>query len=233
LAPYGFAHLLAVGGFAAAMAALAAAVFLVGLGAALLVARSGAVFAAIGAEPATPGGSGPGFVAIWLAYGSGVFAGLMAIGHAAGIAVAAGLSGWKAIAVIAICNLVGSLLAGVLSDRDPQRRMLILLPLLGAAALLLLVFVPGLTLLGLGLVGFAYGGTIAAYPVAIATFFPGESGPRVYGRVFTAWGLAGLAAPWLAGRLFDASGSYGVALCSAALLGLCSAVTARRFLRRV
>jgi len=36
--------------------------------------------------------------------------------------------------------------------------------------------------------------------------------PRRYGRVFTAWGLGGILAPWLAGRLYDATGGYAAAL---------------------
>lgn len=51
------------------------------------------------------------------------------------------------------------------------------------------------------LVGFAYGGIIATYPAAIAILFPGEDGPLAYGRIFTAWGTAGLLAPWLAGQI--------------------------------
>ena len=148
------------------------------------------------------------------------------IGHAAGIATSVGFSGWIAAATIAACNLIGSLLSGWLSDRAPHRLILTALPLLSAAALLIMPLAPGLTLVLLGIVGFAYGGTIATYPAAIARRFPGEAGPRAYGRVFTAWGFAGLVAPWLAGQIYDLSGTYGLALWVAAALGLISAITA-------
>jgi hypothetical protein len=46
----------------------------------------------------------------------------------------------------------------------------------------------------------------------------------MYGLVFTAWGLAGLGAPWLAGVLFDAGGGYGPALIIAAGAALASAL---------
>ena len=39
--------------------------------------------------------------------------------------------------------------------------------------------------------------------------------PRRYGRVFTAWGLGGILAPWLAGRLYDATGGYAASVISA------------------
>jgi OFA family oxalate/formate antiporter-like MFS transporter len=166
--------------------------------------------------------------AIWLAYGSGVAAGLMAIGHAAGIALTAGFSGWKAAAAIAGCNLVGSLLSGWLSDRISHRRILMILPLLSAIALLTLSVLPRETIALLGFVGFAYGGTIATYPAAIARLFPGEDGPYAYGRIFTAWGVAGLLAPWLAGQIYDWGGSYTSALWVAAGHGILSAFVARK-----
>ncbi len=91
----------------------------------------------------------------------------------------------------------------------------------------LLALFPVATLVALGGVGFAYGGTIAAYPAAIAARFPGALGPKVYGMVFTAWGAAGLAAPWVAGRIFDATQGYAPALWIAAGLAVISALVAR------
>ncbi len=49
------------------------------------------------------------------------------------------------------------------------------------------------TLSLLGIVGFSYGAIIAIYLVAISNYF-GEQGPQAYGRVFIAWGFAGLLA---------------------------------------
>ena len=228
VAPYGFAAALAFGGFGLAMAALGTAVIAVGFGAAVLVARSGAQYSDTSAKRRASTLPWGRIAMIWVAYGSGVSAGLMAIGHAAGIAATSGFSGWIAAAVIAGCNLVGSLLSGWLSDRVPYRRILTTLPLLGAAALLALSVFPALTIPLLGVVGFAYGGTIATYPAAIAILFPGENGPLAYGRVFTAWGVAGLLAPWLAGQIYDWSGGYNPALWLAAGLGLVSAMVVRK-----
>lgn len=233
LAPYGFELALAFAGFVSAMMALGSVVVVVSIGSALVVARSGAQY--FRAKPELKDSILPWrrIATIWIAYGSGVAAGLMAIGHAAGIAATAGFSGWIAAAVIASCNLVGSLLSGWLSDRVPHRNMLTILPLLGAGALLLLMVFPGLTIILLGVIGFAYGGTIAIYPAAIAILYPGENGPRAYGRVFTAWGVAGLLAPWFAGQIYDWGGNYTPALLIAAGLGVTSAVTARRIVQRI
>ena len=238
LAPYGFEVALAVDGIFSAMMALGTAVFVVSIGAAILVAKSGAQYSVgrgpgADAEPPASASLPWGHITVlWIAYGSGVAAGLMAIGHASGIAAAVGFAGWIAAAAIAGCNLVGSLLSGWLSDRMSHRLILTTLPLVGAAALLVMPVAPGLTLVLLGVVGFAYGGTIATYPAVISLLFPGEAGPRVYGRVFTAWGFAGLVAPWFAGRIYDWGGSYTLALWVAAALGLASAITAFRILPR-
>jgi OFA family oxalate/formate antiporter-like MFS transporter len=107
------------------------------------------------------------------------------------------------------------------------------LPLLSAAALL------AMTLSGevlsvvalLSLVGFSYGSVIAVYPVAISNRF-GARGPEAYGRVFTAWGFAGLAGPWSAGWIFDWRGGYEPALLAAAGIAVLSALLAARIRSR-
>ena len=228
LAPFAFEMALALGGFRAAMIALASGVVGAGIAAALLVARTGLRYAQ--AAVATDRATLPIRVIapLWVAYGCGVAAGLMAIGHAAEIASASGRLGWVAVTAMAGCNLVGSLLSGSAADRIRHRQILVALPVIGAVALTGLAVMPGFAIPLLGAVGFAYGGTIAVYPAAIASLFPGDSGPRAYGRIFTAWGAAGLVAPWFAGMIHDWSGSYAPALWVAAGLGVLSAVVARR-----
>jgi len=167
----------------------------------------------------------------WLAYMFSVFAGLMAIGHAAGIALSKGaseqLSVWSAM-MIGVGSAGGGFLAGWLVDRWPLTRFLIGLPLISALSLLLLSLVrlPSLVVALLFLVGFAYGAIIAIYPVAISNYFV-EQGPKVYGRVFTAWGFAGLVAPWTAGLIYDTWSGYNPALIIASVTALLSALTVR------
>ena len=73
----------------------------------------------------------------------------------------------------------------------------------------------GLALALLAVIGACYGATISICPAIIAKRY-GDEGPAVYGRVFIAWGVAGLSGPWLAGALFDAQGDYALALWLAA-----------------
>lgn len=227
LSPYGFQRALEFGGFPSTMFSLAIMILATGIIAALLIYRSNARYAEAGAE-SNPGTLNSQHVTlIWISYGTAVFAGLMVIGHAASLAVAAGFTGWVAPASLAAFNLLGSLLSGWLVDRISKRLLLTILPLTGAMSLAALAVLPELTLALLCVVGFTYGGIIAAYPAAILQQFPAEAGPRAYGRVFTAWGAAGLLAPWAAGKIFDQTGTYEAALWIACLLSIVSALVTR------
>lgn len=231
VSPVCFEWALARGGFGAAMWGLAGALVLVSAGAAVAYGPARAQFPSRAQAPPSEARVLP----LWLVYGAGVLAGLMAIGHAAGIAQANApqAAAWLAPAVLAVCNLGGSLLGGRLVDSLAPRRLLSALPALSTAALLAVALLPGAwpVFLGLGAIGFAYGGIIAAYPAVIAKQVGPAASADVYGRVFTAWGSAGLAGPWLAGALFDATGGYLVALLLAALVAAASAFGAGRVLR--
>ncbi len=169
----------------------------------------------------------------WLAYMTSVFAGLMAIGHAIGIALTKGASyefATLAAITIGIGSALGGFIAGWLVDRWPAGRLLVSLPLVAALALMIIsaiqnaVIVVGL----LSLVGFSYGSIIVVYPVAIANYF-GARGSQVYGQVFTAWGFAGLMAPWTAGLIYDLHTNYALyalAMTIAAIVATLSALCA-------
>lgn len=170
-------------------------------------------------------------ITLWLGFFFGACAGLMALGHAAGIARAYGgalAPVALATALITGANGVGRLGAGWLADALPVRRILVAAPLLAAAALGALALVPdsALALAVLTATGLAYGAMAATYPASVAIYFGVARTATVYGRVFTAWGAAGLAAPGLGGYIFDMSGGYGVALALAAAAGLLSAAAA-------
>ena len=175
----------------------------------------------------------PKVMQFWFAYMSSVFSGLMAIGHAAGIVLWKGLDSGQATLgamMIGVGSALGGFLAGWLIDRWPVTRFLVGLPLLASAALLLISPASGgfAVIALLSIIGFSYGSIIAVYPVAISNYFA-EAGPRVYGQVFTAWGFAGLVAPWTAGLIFDWSGGYAQALVVAAVIAGLSALAAATF----
>lgn len=170
-------------------------------------------------------------ILLWLAYGSAVTAGLMAIGHATGIAQEGGVSVELILAapiVLAIFNMTGSFLGGWMADRFSTRLVMTVLPLVSAISLFSLSqFAVGSSILaGLAATGFVYGAIIAVYPTVINQRFGAVDGIKVYGKIFTAWGFAGLFGPWLAGRLYDQYTDYNTALLVAAAAGLLSAVIA-------
>ncbi len=232
LAPLPLWEALRAGGLTAGLVTMAAVVACAAPLGAFLFWRAGLTFQQ---EPRSGQGraaSDRGALALlWVGYGAGVAAGLAAIGHATGIARAGGATDIAlrvAPIAIAVANMTGGLLGGWLCDRLAPRRLLIALPILSALALGLLAsgLQAGALVAGLAAVGFAYGAIIAVYPAAIAQRFGALAGVRIYGRVFTAWGTAGLLAPWAAGLLFDLSSSYRPALICAALLALLSALAA-------
>ncbi|MEM1297786.1 MAG: MFS transporter [Pseudomonadota bacterium] len=230
LAPAAFLWALGIAGFEGAMGLLAGALVLAGLGAVLCL-RGRALNLPISTTdtPHTDVATSR-VVRLWVTYGAGVFAGLMIIGHAAEIARASGSTAllWIAPTALAVCNMGGSLIAGALADHVPGRLLQVGFVALAGLALVWLTMTGVATqVLGaIGVVGFCYGGIIAATPAIIAKAHGMAEGPRLYGRVFTAWGVAGLAGPWLAGLMFDRTGSYEAAIWTAAALSLMSALLA-------
>ena len=174
----------------------------------------------------------------WIAYGCAVLAGLMAIGHAAGIVQSLGgeykTAIWGAV-FIGIGSTIGGFFIGFVIHSRNMHIWLIRLPLLSALSLGLLTLTsnPIAAIAILSVIGFAYGAVISVYPFTISELFGNQSGPRVYGLVFTAWGFAGLAGPWLAGKLFDLYGQYSIALVLASSLAVVSCLVYFRISRKV
>ncbi len=236
-APLLFEVLIGAGGNARALEFMAAVVLVVALLTAAAVRWSSARYESetTSAKQSFPLALKRARALLWVGYGCAVTAGLMVIGHAYGIAIWMNLDAraatWAA-TVVAFGNMLGGFSAGYCADRISGRTLLRWLPVFTSAGLLLLagsldsarfaVFV------GLGLVGYCYGAIIAVYPVVVADVFGARAAPRIYGQVFTAWGLAGLLGPWSSGWLFDQTDSYTTALLLAVLLSGISIVAIRR-----
>ena len=228
IAPAGFQWALSHGGFQTAMLGLTVALVGASVCGSIMISSTGARLDAPARQTARDK-IRPGQVALlWTGFGVSVFSGLMVIGHAAEIARSDQLAHliWIAPALIAGFNLAGSLSGGYLADAMAPRLLLAGLAIfLSGVLAVLAVSAPGLPVLaGLACVGFCYGAIISIYPAIIAKRYGMANSARIYGRVFTAWGTAGLAGPWLAGALFDATGGYTIALAAAAGLSLVSAL---------
>lgn len=223
--PIWFVGAVDTGGFPKAMEVLGLSVLCAAIVAAALMAYARARF--VGGTRSSAPIDGRGTFALWLAYGTAVAAGLMASGHATGIAAARGVGTEMLVAApiaLALCNMIGSLGGGALTDRVSSKLLMMTLPLVSAVALGLLAadLMPSV-LTGLGLIGLIYGAIISVYPAVIARRYGVADGVRIYAWVFSAWAAAGLGGPWVAGMLFDRTGDYALALWIAAVLGLLSA----------
>ena len=180
------------------------------------------------------------FVLIWAIFATGSSAGLMVLGLASKIIEHAGGSvnvASAGIAGIALGNTLGRLsVSAQLCVMSSTQVALLATMTIGAGLMLVSVSALGVsTAIGLSLVALGYGIMASAIPVMVQQQFGAANFSRFFSIAFTAWGLAGLTAPWLAGVLFDASGSFSssiqLALAATALCGLllvCFAVTDRR-----
>jgi OFA family oxalate/formate antiporter-like MFS transporter len=57
-------------------------------------------------------------------------------------------------------------------------------------------------------IGFNFGGNLALFPATTADFFGTRNVGMNYALLFTAYGVAGIMGPILAGSVFDMTGSY-------------------------
>jgi MFS family permease len=71
---------------------------------------------------------------------------------------------------------------------------------------------PEVAILTLGLIGVGYGLISGVTFAAVASYWPKVEFGRIAGRIYIAWCLAAIALPVLAGRLYDLTGGYKVAV---------------------
>jgi MFS family permease len=166
----------------------------------------------------------PQFYGLWVVFLFSALAGLMVIYSITlfgidalthhGVAGASAVTG-TAMAWYAVFNGLGRIAWGSLSDRIGRRAALVLMTALQGAVMLTLYhgFVGyGQTtgfVVAAALIGFNFGGNFALFPAATADFFGNRSVGLNYGWIFTAYGVAGIAGPQLAGFYKDAAQGAG------------------------
>ncbi len=162
----------------------------------------------------------PQFYMLWSVFMFASIAGLMviyciklfgidALEHH-GVAGAGAITG-TAMAWYAIFNGVGRIAWGSISDRIGRKTTIILMAVLQGITMLMTyhVFISfGLVygfIIAAALIGFNYGGSFALFPAITADYFGNKNVGSNYGWMFTAYGVAGLAGPLLAGYFKDAA----------------------------
>jgi hypothetical protein len=224
----------------ASVLALAAEPLPEGLGPRLWLLAAICAAGAAGAAALMPGGGVRGAVArgggrldpaevrggwrLWALYLAGVLAGLMVFGHAGPIMAAAGGAAAAGAAAVSVGSLAGSIAAGPLAGRaGPWRGMAAALALIAAGAWLAMAGTAAATLGGLALAGVGYGALITAVPVGVERLARPAVAPRLFARVFTAWGIGGLVGPVAGGALQGLAGGYALALGAAGVLAAVAA----------
>lgn len=128
--------------------------------------------------------------------------GLMMIGFAKPIAVAKGLGETAAagVLIISICNALGRLFWGTMSDKFGRKRTLLIL-LFGSAIIPLFVNLADgyMIYVLIGGIGFFYGGFLSNFPSLTSDMFGSKYVATNYGMVMTGWGISAIISSYIAG----------------------------------
>jgi OFA family oxalate/formate antiporter-like MFS transporter len=175
-----------------------------------------------------------GFYLLWFMYACGAGAGLMIIAKLAAIAkVQVGIElGFLLVAVLAVGNGGGRIVAGMVSDKLGRKATLFICFLFQAALIFLLSratrenflgSAPAMAVLS-ALVGANYGANLSLFPSITKDYYGLKNFGMNYGLVFTAWGVGGFMLALLAGKMYDATQTFNVAYYGASGLLIVAAI---------
>ncbi len=168
----------------------------------------------------------PQFWMLWVLYFMSAGAGLMVIGSVAGMAKSSlGESAFIAVAIMAIGNAGGRVVAGILSDRIGRTKtlacmfffqailMFAAIPIIGAGSTsaLLLIFLATF-------IGFNYGANLTLFPSFTKDYWGMKNFGVNYGVIFTAWGAGGFVMSKTSQALAANTGSFSASFLIAGIL---------------
>jgi len=168
----------------------------------------------------------PTFAALWIAYCLGTTAGQMMISQLVPFMRSVGLTPEAAafaITIAAFGNAGGRILSGALSDS--LGRLTTLKVMVVGSLLVMSALGMGIgqifALYALVAAGYwCYGTQLSVFASTTADFYGTRFLGMNYGALFTAWGVAGIVGPYIAARVYQATGSYSYAFYGAAGLAL-------------
>jgi OFA family oxalate/formate antiporter-like MFS transporter len=176
----------------------------------------------------------PQFYLMWFMYACGAGAGLMIISKLAAIASLQAKieKGAVLVAIMAIGNGAGRIIAGMLSDKIGRKATLFLCFAVQAVSIILLsiaregtvlVSLPVLSVLS-ALIGANYGANLCLFPSLTKDFYGLKNFGVNYGLVFTAWGVGGFMLSFLAGKMYDKYKTFEIAYYGACILLVLAAI---------
>lgn len=169
----------------------------------------------------------PTFYFMWVAYALGCSAGLMVISQLVPFAKSVGIPSTAlatmGLVVGAVGNASGRILSGWMSDTLGRLNTLRLMIAISMVAMPILYQVGGnvaLLYATVFVVYWCYGTQLSVNGVTAADFWGTKNAGINYGMLFSAWGVAGIIGPRIAGVLFDKYKNYQMAFYSAAVLAV-------------
>lgn len=168
------------------------------------------------------------FYMLWVMYACGAGAGLMIISKMALIAgVQANIQlGFVLVAILAVGNGAGRIIAGSVSDKLGRSKTLFIVFVMQAFLILLLAKVQMGSVLAnvvvlsivTAMIGANYGANLALFPAFTKDYYGMRNFGVNYGLVFTAWGFGGFLLSLLAGKFYDLYATFSYAYYGAAVL---------------
>jgi OFA family oxalate/formate antiporter-like MFS transporter len=168
----------------------------------------------------------PAFYQIWFIYFIGAGVGLMVISSIAGMATKCmGELAFVAVAILAIGNAGGRVVAGLLSDKIGRKATLIIMLSFQVILMLIAILVveaeqpiTALVVVLAALIGFNYGTNLSLFPALTKDKWGLKNFGVNYGIVFTAWGVGGFVLSRISQMLFASTGKYMYSFLMAAAL---------------
>ena len=171
------------------------------------------------------------FYKLWITYCIASGAGLMIIGGVAGMAKQGmGEMAWVVVALMAVGNAGGRVIAGMLSDKIGRTTTLVIMMLAQAVVIGSLWFISPaqvvMLVIAATLIGFNYGTNLSLFPSATKDFFGLKNFGVNYGLIFSAWGVGGFIFPRVSQMIIAQTNSPKTAYLLAAGLLVCGAALA-------
>jgi len=171
------------------------------------------------------------FYKLWFMYFVGAGAALIIIGGVAGMAKKSmGDLAWIVVALMAVGNAGGRIVAGAVSDKIGRTWTLLIMMSFQALVIFSLLFIGEtqalLLVVAATLIGFNYGTNLSLFPSATKDYFGLKNFGINYGLVFSAWGIGGFIFPRISQMIVAQTGSPEAAYIMCVILLMASSLMA-------